>query len=247
MKPRRPHQPQDAPLTINGETGALLDSLSGWIATALTQDLSQPLTAVQANAQAALNTLNTPRPDLSLAREALTDILADTHHLGAMLETLRSPLRQPRHQAVTIPEAEVRAAIRLLTPWLRDRGFNVLILTDPQAEAVTLHPGAIGAGTLLALMSLLGRDRVQAESRQAVTIRALRPDTSTLTVSIEFEHPLPAAPMEHTVASDLHLASCISLVEVLGGRYGELRDAHGQLQGLRIELPLTIAPEDCTP
>jgi len=253
MKSRRQHQIQDTPLSSNEETGGLLNALSGWIATALIQDLSQPLTAIQANAQATLNSLNSPDPDLSLAREAVSDILEDTRHLATMLETLRSPLRQPRAMKPTVPEAEVRAAVRLLTPWLRGRGFNVRLLTDARATEVILNPGAVGTGTLLALLGLLEQHQTEPRARQVLTIRALRPQADLLSVAIEINPSAVVVPTLRTGAGDintsddLHLATCISLVEVLGGRYCDLVDARQTRHGVQFDLPLTVVREDPAP
>ncbi len=250
MKSRRQQKHPDMPLSINEETGDLLSTLSGWVATALIQDLSQPLTAIQANAQATLNTLSSPDPDLSLAREAVADILEDSRHLAAGLETLRHPLRQPRREVPTIPEAEIRAAVRLLTPWLRSLGYNVRLLTDAQAPDVILNPGAAGAGSLLAILGLIDGNQSVPRARQAFTIRALRPEAGIISVAIEIEQRAMLVPTLRTDASnlsdsnDLHLAACISLVEVLGGRYCDLVDADMTRHGVQFDLPLTVVQED---
>jgi len=250
MKSRRQHQTPETPLSINEETGDLLRALSGWTATALIQDLSQPLTAIRANAQAALNTLSTPGTDLSMAREALADILDDAGHLSSMLETLRSPLRQPRQQVPTVPEVEVRAAVRLLTPWLRNLGYNVRLLTDARASEVIVRPGATGAGTLLALLGLIDPGRARPKARQALTIRALRPEAGLLSVAMEISQEATVVPTLRTGAVDLdtsdnlHLSACISLVEVLGGRYCDLIDAQTTRHGVQFDLPLTAVRKD---
>jgi PAS domain S-box-containing protein len=69
---------------------ATLGELSGTLA----HELSQPLTAVLSNAQAARRLLDHDVPDVDLIRAALDDIIRNDKRAGAVIENLRSLLRK---------------------------------------------------------------------------------------------------------------------------------------------------------
>ena len=69
---------------------ATLGELSGTLA----HELSQPLTAVLSNAQAARRLLDGDPPDVGQIREALDDIIRNDKRAGAVIERLRSLLRK---------------------------------------------------------------------------------------------------------------------------------------------------------
>ena len=69
---------------------ATLVELSGTLA----HELSQPLTAVLSNAQAARRMLDRDPPDMDLMRDTLDDIIRNDKRAGAVIEHLRSLLRK---------------------------------------------------------------------------------------------------------------------------------------------------------
>jgi PAS domain S-box-containing protein len=69
---------------------ATLGELSGTLA----HELSQPLTAVLSNAQAARRLLDRDPPDVDLIRSALDDVIRNDKRAGAVIEHLRSLLRK---------------------------------------------------------------------------------------------------------------------------------------------------------
>ena len=69
---------------------AMLGELTG----ALAHELSQPLTAVRANAQAARHLLDRDIPDVSELRAALDDIIKDNQRAGAVIDRLRALLKK---------------------------------------------------------------------------------------------------------------------------------------------------------
>lgn len=64
----------------------------GELSAALAHELNQPLTAIAANAQAALRMLDAPAPDLREASEALQDVIRDTQRAGETIRRMRSLL-----------------------------------------------------------------------------------------------------------------------------------------------------------
>ena len=69
---------------------ATVGELSG----AFAHELRQPLTSILANAQAAIRMLSSPRVDLELLREILTDIAQQDMHAASVLSRLQSFLKQ---------------------------------------------------------------------------------------------------------------------------------------------------------
>jgi C4-dicarboxylate-specific signal transduction histidine kinase len=64
----------------------------GELAAAIAHELNQPLTAIAANAQAAIRLLDAPAPDLREAAEALQDVIRDTQRAGETIRRMRSLL-----------------------------------------------------------------------------------------------------------------------------------------------------------
>ena len=69
-------------------------AMLGEITGALAHELSQPLTAVRANAQAARHFLDRDAPDLPELRVTLDDIIKDNRRAGAVIDRLRALLRK---------------------------------------------------------------------------------------------------------------------------------------------------------
>jgi C4-dicarboxylate-specific signal transduction histidine kinase len=61
----------------------------GELAASIAHEINQPLAAIEANASASLNWLGEPRPDVELVRDALTDIVADGHRAGRVIQRIR--------------------------------------------------------------------------------------------------------------------------------------------------------------
>ena len=61
----------------------------GELAASIAHEINQPLAAIGANATASLNWLAKPKPNLALVREALTDIVADGHRAGDVIQRIR--------------------------------------------------------------------------------------------------------------------------------------------------------------
>ena len=99
---------------------------TGVIIASLAHELSQPVTAILANAQASLRLLGRGELEPGENREILTDIVADCKRAGAVIESLRMTLRRQK----TEPRPEdigeiVQRVIRLLRAELITRKVEV--------------------------------------------------------------------------------------------------------------------------
>ncbi len=79
---------------------AMLDALTG----SLAHEINQPLTAVMANAEAALRLIATQPPRLSELREALNEILGDSKRASDVLVHMRTLLKKgpSRHEPIDV-------------------------------------------------------------------------------------------------------------------------------------------------
>src|SRR3546814_4861327 len=84
---------------------ALLSELSS----SLAHELNQPLTAILANAQAAVRFLDHVPPNLGEVRDGLVNIIDSDKRAGEVIRRLRALLRKDRaeHRAVAVSEAVV--------------------------------------------------------------------------------------------------------------------------------------------
>ena len=75
--------------TLESERDNRLMNLEA-LASAITHEVKQPLTAIMANGDASLRLLEAPAPNHAEIREALNDILNDTQHTVEALDSVRT-------------------------------------------------------------------------------------------------------------------------------------------------------------
>src|SRR5688572_12003438 len=104
---------------------ALLGELTG----ALAHELSQPLTAILSNAQAATNILNREPVDVEELRGALNDVIDSDRRARDFIERLRAMLRKERirHRAVDLNDV-VREVVDLTHSELLSRNVRAMIV-----------------------------------------------------------------------------------------------------------------------
>jgi len=108
---------------------AHLDRVAGMgqLATSLAHELSQPLTAILANAQAANRLLASPQPDLKELRACVDDVIRDDRRAGEVIHSMRKLLKRTDF---------VRMPLRL-----EDLTANTieLVANDARLHAVTIQ------------------------------------------------------------------------------------------------------------
>jgi signal transduction histidine kinase len=108
---------------------AHLDRVAGMgqLATSLAHELSQPLTAIHANAQAANRLLANPQPDLKELRACVDDVIRDDRRAGEVIHSMRKLLKRTDF---------VRMPLRL-----EDLTANTieLVANDARLHAVTIQ------------------------------------------------------------------------------------------------------------
>jgi PAS domain S-box-containing protein len=87
----------------------------GELSASLAHELTQPLTAILSNAQAALRFLNPPSSDLDEVRAILADIVADDQRAGEVIQRLRGLLTRSELERLPLDLNEViRDVVRLI-------------------------------------------------------------------------------------------------------------------------------------
>jgi signal transduction histidine kinase len=112
---------------------SMLAQLSGGIA----HELTQPLTAILSNAQAARLLIDAPRPDLREIAEVLDDIIAEDNRAGEVIHRLRGLLKkgETRLEPVDVNEL-ARSTLNLVHSELIGRRIRVNISLSAQAPFV---------------------------------------------------------------------------------------------------------------
>ncbi|TKD00312.1 PAS domain-containing protein [Polyangium fumosum] len=122
----------------------------GELVASIAHEVNQPLAAIVADANAALNWLAADPPDLGRVRESLTAILGDGERAAQVLHRIRSLLSRspPRHQPCCLNDV-IRDVVRLVAPELTRQGIVVQqalladlphVLGDPvQLQQVVLN------------------------------------------------------------------------------------------------------------
>jgi PAS domain S-box-containing protein len=108
----------------------------GELTASMAHELNQPLAAILSNAQAASRFLSSESPDLTQARECLTDIAADDKRAGEVIKSLRELLKKGKFQMSVVDLNEVVGEVIRLVGHHALLG-NVSIRFEPLPS---LHP-----------------------------------------------------------------------------------------------------------
>jgi two-component system sensor kinase FixL len=107
---------------------AMLDVLAG----SLAHEISQPLTAVTANTEAALNLMSTRPVPLGELREALTDILNDSNRASDVVQRMRTLLKKGSMQHEPL---DLNAAVSEVVQLVQSNALGRRIALDVELSA----------------------------------------------------------------------------------------------------------------
>jgi PAS domain S-box-containing protein len=106
-------------------------STLGELSGAIAHEISQPLTAILANAQAALHLMRQETPDLTEVERALEEVVHEDNRAGEVIQRLRKLLRRGERRSERIDMNElVRSTLALLNSELISR--RITVKTDLQ-------------------------------------------------------------------------------------------------------------------
>jgi PAS domain S-box-containing protein len=143
-----------------------LDALAG----SLAHEINQPLTAVMANAEAALRLLAAREPRLEAVREALAEIVADNRHAGEVILRMRSLLKKSPARVEEIDlNSLVNDVVRLVQGNAARR--HIMLDVDLGCEIAPLPGDRIQIQQLVLNLLLNALDATQEQCSDAARVR----------------------------------------------------------------------------
>jgi two-component system sensor kinase FixL len=168
-----------------GRTGSLRSedthagrlALVGEIAGSIAHEISQPLSAILINADAAESLLNQPQPPLEEIRRMLADIRRDDLRANDVVRHLHSLLKRRELHTTMIDLNEVTAtALNLIQPVARKRLVTVHSTLDPSLPPI--HGDAIHLEQVLLNLMMNAMDAMAANTASGADERVLDVRTS---------------------------------------------------------------------
>jgi signal transduction histidine kinase len=160
-------------------------ALMGEMTAAMAHELSHPLGAIVANAQAARRMLDRPNPDLAELREALDDVIAGERRAASYIDKVRSLFKrsEPRTESLQV-ERVLNAAASLMRSDLPMKEIAFAIEIAPDLPTIR----ADRTGLEQVIINLL-RNAAEAIaetkcSERRVTVRAFPLDSSRVGIAV---------------------------------------------------------------
>ena len=152
-------------------------ALVGEIAGSIAHEISQPLSAILTNADAADSLLSHPHPPLEEIRRMLADIRRDDLRANDIVRHLHSLLKRRELQTTMIDLNEVAAtALSLMQPVARKRLVTVRSSLEPSLPPI--HGDAIHLEQVLLNLMMNAMDAMASNTANGVTERILDVTTS---------------------------------------------------------------------
>jgi signal transduction histidine kinase len=232
-------------LTHIGRVSAL-----GELTASLAHELSQPLTAILSNAQAAQRLLDADVLELDKVREILSDIVSDDKRAAAVINGLRALIKKGTPEFVTLDLNEIVGAVA----WLM-RSDTIMRNVSMSLDLASDLPKACGDRVQLqqVVLNLVlnGLEAMRDPHREPRTlaIRTARDDSATLRVTVEDSGPgIDQKDLAHifeplyTTKSEglgMGLAIVRTIVSAHGGAVGAENNPQG---GASFHFTLPVAP-----
>jgi len=160
----------------------------GELTAAIAHELSQPLTAVLTNAQAAQRFLRKEEPDLDEVRDILTDIIGDDNRAKEIIQKLRSLLRKSKH---TFEKIDINETIQDVMPLLHSDSVikNVIVETQLEKDLPFIYGDKIQLQQVLVNLILNGFEAMKDADSKKLCISSTHSDPNTVTVCIKDSGP----------------------------------------------------------
>jgi PAS domain-containing protein len=219
------------------------------LSASLSDRIVQPLAAVVANAQAALNWLSSGNLNISQANAALEGVVRDGMFAGNIVHEIRQlfDYHRPNPRAVDL-NSLIEQVISLQAPYVHDKGVAIDCELNPDLPVAFADAAQIQQ----VLFNLLV-DAYEAMSRSKEAKKlTLRTDFTDAHVSLEVEinggcvttveHLLEAVVADESRGTVLALAINRSIIAAQGGTLEAIR-REGEVTCVRIELPRFSSPQ----
>jgi C4-dicarboxylate-specific signal transduction histidine kinase len=214
---------------------ATLGELSG----ALAHELSQPLTSILSNAQAAQRFMSRERVDLEEIRAILKDIVAEDRRAGAIIQRWRTLMRKGETQLQPLDVNEVtNEVLRLANNELTAHSVTVTAHLTPDLPAVRGDRVGLQQVLLNLIVNACDAMKLNEPARRHLTVTTALDGEGAVEVSIaDCGGGIPADAVERVFEPffttkehglGLGLAICRSIVAAHGGRLWATNNAdHG--------------------
>jgi C4-dicarboxylate-specific signal transduction histidine kinase len=234
-------------LTHIGRVSAL-----GELTASLAHELSQPLTAILSNAQAAQLLLEADVVDLEKVRELLSDIVAEDKRAGAVIHRLRVLLKKGDPEFVSLDVNDIVGEVA----WLMRRDAiirNVPISLELAADLPRVRGDRVQLQQVVLNLVLNGLEamREPGAGDRTLVIRTARDGTAAVAVAVrdsgigidEKELDRLFQPLYTTKAEGLGMGLAIArtIVDAHGGQLGAANNVHG---GATFHFTLPVGTED---
>ena len=228
-------------------------TMLGTLAASIAHELTQPLTAVRANARAALELLDRPVPDVAEATLALQDIVRDEHRAAEMVEHFRKLLtRSPSAKPPCDLKATIHGVVDLVCHEAVKR--HIALNCDVAGEMPLVPGDRVQLQQVILNLLINAFDAVTepASIARAVTVRASDDHAGGVVVAVEDEGPAVSderfgrmrTPLYTTKPEGLGLGLAICR-EILAAHGSELRMARKDPGGMVFSFTLCqVVPAD---
>ena len=218
----------------------------------ISHEIKQPLSAISMNGSAALLWFEHTPPNIQGLRPALSDMIADSHRVGQILDNIRALFGRSaqEEESVDLNEAAV-GALRILRGELNDRGVTARV------ELASELPPVIGRGSQLQeVMINLFHNAIEAmdsikASRRELQVRTGLDGGNSIILEVEDSGPgVDAEDLDRIFeafvttkphGAGLGLATCRTIIERHGG---QLSAMSGRENGALFQLVLPIRAMD---
>jgi C4-dicarboxylate-specific signal transduction histidine kinase len=226
----------------------------GGMTASLAHELKQPLAAIAANADAGLRWLDRETPDLSEAREALTDISADVHRTAQVIESIRSVFKKDNHNRHLISVNDIIPDVlalahgrlrsdRIVVTVELDEEIPPVLADRVQLQQVILNLIMNGVDAMGAIKDRPRGLAIKSESRQPSDVLVMVQDAGTGIGPGDMKRIFDPFFTTKSNGMGMGLFICRSIIESHGGRlWASAGVPHGSI--LHIALPGAGNP-DC--
>src|SRR5437870_5379693 len=231
----------------------------GELAASIAHEVNQPLAAIVADANASLNWLAAPRPDLEPVREALDAIAMDGHRAAEVIQRIRQLASKsaPRKDPVSVNDV-VRDVLPLARAELRHHDVSLMLQLAPELPAVLGdHVQLVQVSLNLvmnaiqAMASVTGRPReltIRSEMHDQDRVRLTVQDTGVGIAAKHRDEVFSAFFTTKPGGMGMGLSISRSIVEAHGGQlWTTPNEPHGAIFHFSLPVGPSPLPADAAP
>ncbi len=231
----------------------------GELAASIAHEVNQPLAAIVADANASLNWLAAPRPDLERVREALEAIAMDGHRAAEVIQRIRQLATKsaPRKDPVNVNDV-VRDVLPLARAELRHHDVSLVLQLAPELPAVLgdrvqLLQVSLNLvmNAIQAMASVTGRPRIltiQSETHDQDRVRVTTQDTGVGIAAKHRDELFNAFFTTKPGGMGMGLSISRSIVEAHGGQlWTTPNEPHGAIFHFSLPVVPSPLPADVAP